>query len=29
MGLAGELENLEETESEVLTGEDHEDPPLT
>jgi hypothetical protein len=29
MGLAGELENLEEKEAEVLTGEDHEDPPLT
>ncbi len=29
MGLVSEMENMEETEAEVLTGEDHEDPPLT
>lgn len=28
LGLVSEMEGLEETEAEVLTGEDHEDPPL-
>ena len=28
LGLVSEMESLEETEAEVLTGEDHEDPPL-
>ena len=28
LGLVSEMESLEETEAEVMTGEDHEDPPL-
>ncbi len=28
LGMVSEMQSMEETEAEVLTGEDHEDPPL-